>query len=117
MRVPDAGVPSVGVVSVGLVSVLLVRVWVADTVTILTPSIDTTPADTRASVVSLACPSSIEPTPRAADVLATSPAIGKPVQFVSVPLDGVPSAGVTNVGDVANTNAPVPVSSLMTPRN
>ena len=34
------------------------------------------------------------------------------VQFVSVPLAGVPNAGVTNVGDVANTNEPVPVSSV-----
>ena len=29
----------------------------------------------------------------------------------------VPSAGVTSVGDVANTNAPVPVSSDITPAN
>lgn len=35
------------------------------------------------------------------------------VQFVSVPDDGVPSAGVTSVGDVAKTSAPVPVSSVM----
>jgi hypothetical protein len=37
--------------------------------------------------------------------------IGRPVAFVSTPLAGVPSAGVTNVGLVANTNAPEPVSS------
>jgi len=37
---------------------------------------------------------------------------GKLVQFVSVPLDGVPKAGVTNVGLVANTKEPVPVSSV-----
>lgn len=37
---------------------------------------------------------------------------GKPVAFVNVALDGVPSAGVTNVGDVANTNAPEPVSPV-----
>jgi hypothetical protein len=36
--------------------------------------------------------------------------IGSPVQLVSVPLDGVPSAGVTRVGEVANTSAPLPVS-------
>ncbi len=35
---------------------------------------------------------------------------GKPVALVSVPLDGVPSAGVTKVGEVANTSAPLPVS-------
>ena len=39
--------------------------------------------------------------------------IGNPVQFVSVPLAGVPRTGVTNVGDVANTNAPLPVSSVI----
>lgn len=39
--------------------------------------------------------------------------IGSPVQLVSVPLDGVPKAGVTSVGDVANTAAPVPVSSVI----
>ena len=35
-----------------------------------------------------------------------------PVRFVTTPLLGVPSAGVTSVGDVANTLAPVPVSSV-----
>ena len=38
--------------------------------------------------------------------------IGRPVQLVRVPEDGVPNAGVTSVGEVANTNAPVPVSSV-----
>ena len=32
--------------------------------------------------------------------------------FTKLPLAGVPKAGVTNVGDVANTNDPVPVSSV-----
>jgi len=41
--------------------------------------------------------------------------IGKPVQLVRVPEDGVPNAGVTRVGEVANTNAPLPVSSEITP--
>mgnify|MGYP003704582195 CR=1 FL=1 len=39
--------------------------------------------------------------------------IGNPVQFVSVPLAGVPSAGVTNVGEVARTTDPVPVTAVM----
>jgi hypothetical protein len=43
--------------------------------------------------------------------------IGRPVQLVRVPEDGVPNAGVTSVGEVANTNAPLPVSSDMTPAN
>lgn len=38
------------------------------------------------------------------------------MQLVSVPLDGVPSTGVTSVGDVANTSDPVPVSSLIAVR-
>jgi len=42
---------------------------------------------------------------------------GRPVQFVSVPDDGVPSTGVTSVGEVANTSAPDPVSSEITPAN
>jgi hypothetical protein len=37
-------------------------------------------------------------------------AVAVPVKFVATPLDGVPSAGVTNVGDVSITNVePVPV--------
>ena len=35
-----------------------------------------------------------------------------PVKFVTVPLAGVPRAGVTSVGLVANTKEPVPVSSV-----
>lgn len=37
---------------------------------------------------------------------------GSPVQFVSVPLVGVPNSGVTRVGLVANTKAPLPVSPV-----
>jgi hypothetical protein len=37
---------------------------------------------------------------------------GKPVVLVNTPDAGVPRAGVTNVGEVANTKAPVPVSSV-----
>lgn len=43
--------------------------------------------------------------------------IGSPVQFVNVPDEGVPNAGVTRVGLLANTNAPEPVSSDITPAN
>jgi hypothetical protein len=42
---------------------------------------------------------------------------GKPVALVSTRDDGVPKAGVTKVGLVAKTAAPVPVSSLNTPSN
>jgi len=34
------------------------------------------------------------------------------VQLVSVPEEGVPRAGVTRVGEVANTADPEPVSSV-----
>jgi hypothetical protein len=37
---------------------------------------------------------------------------GKPVRFVATPDVGVPNKGVTNVGEVAKTLAPVPVSSV-----
>jgi hypothetical protein len=40
------------------------------------------------------------------------PSIGRPVAFVRVALEGVPKAGVTSVGDVAKTSAPLPVSSV-----
>ena len=43
--------------------------------------------------------------------------IGKPVAFVKVPDVGVPKIGLTNVGVLANTSAPVPVSSEITPRS
>jgi hypothetical protein len=43
---------------------------------------------------------------------ATPVLIGRPVKFVATPLVGVPNAGVTNVGLVAKTNDPVPVSSV-----
>jgi len=38
--------------------------------------------------------------------------VGLPVQFVRTPLVGVPRIGVTKIGLVANTNEPVPVSSV-----
>ena len=41
--------------------------------------------------------------------------MGRPVAFVRVALEGVPKAGVTKVGDVANTAAPEPVSSVKAP--
>ena len=37
---------------------------------------------------------------------------GRPVALVNTAAEGVPSAGVTSVGDVANTLAPEPVSSV-----
>jgi hypothetical protein len=37
---------------------------------------------------------------------------GSPVRFVATPEDGVPSAGVTNVGEFESTIEPVPVTEL-----
>lgn len=51
-----------------------------------------------------------EPVTAVADLV--TPAQGRPVQLVSVPLVGVPNKGVTRVGEVANTFAPLPVSSV-----
>ena len=44
--------------------------------------------------------------------LLTRPEFGSPVALVSVTEDGVPKAGVTSVGLVANTKAPDPVSPV-----
>ena len=38
-----------------------------------------------------------------------------PVKLVTTPDDGVPKAGVTSVGEVANTAEPEPVSSVKAP--
>lgn len=48
----------------------------------------------------------------AASPLTPEP-IGNPVQLVNVPDVGVPKIGVTNVGEVANTSDPLPVSSVI----
>jgi hypothetical protein len=48
-------------------------------------------------------------------LVVTLPAVrpdAVPVMFVPTSAEGVPSAGVTSVGDVANTNEPEPVSSV-----
>ena len=82
----------------GVVSVLFVRVSVEDVVTIFIPSMATTPADTRESVVSVACPNSTLPNPKAVDVDAVIPLNGNPVALVSVNDVGVPRSGVVNVG-------------------
>jgi hypothetical protein len=105
--------PRAGVTNVGELSVLFVRVSVEDVVTTFTPSIDTTPAETLASVVSVACPSSTDPTPIAVLVEAVNPAIGRPVTLVSVPELGVPKAPPeTKLPDAVPVNAPTKVVAL-----
>ncbi len=99
----------------GAVRVLVERVWLEETSTMFTPSMLTTPAETRASVVSEALPSSMEPTPRAVEVEATSPAIGRPVALVRVSEDGVPRAGVEKEMSLSPTEAqvlPVPAARV-----
>lgn len=46
------------------------------------------------------------------NVPVVPPSIGSPVVFVNVPEEGVPSAGVTNVGLVERTTSPVPVDDV-----
>ncbi len=84
---------------------------------IVVPSTAITQAAARERVVSVACHTSSEPTHSASVVESTTQESGSPVQLVSVQLDGVPRAGVTSVGEVANTSDPEPVSSLIIPFN
>ena len=83
VRVPDAGVPNAPPVK-----------------TTSTPSTASFPAALLVNVVSVAWPSSTEPTPRAVVVDAVIPETGKLVQLVSVPELGVPSTGVVKDGEV-----------------
>jgi len=98
----------------GVVRVLLVNVCDLERVTISTPSTVITPAAERAIVVSVACPSSILPTPIADVVEAVIPLTGNPVALVNVTADGVPRLGVVNIGLIENTRLPEPVSSVTT---
>ena len=45
----------------------------------------------------------------------TPVSIGNPVPFVNITAEGVPKSGEISVGVLANTNAPPPVSSEITP--
>jgi hypothetical protein len=93
---PDVGVPSKGVTNVGLVAKTLAPVPVSS-VKAAAKFADDGVAKKVAT-----------PVPRP----DTPVLMGKPVALVKVPLVGVPRMGVTNVGLVANTFAPVPVSSV-----
>lgn len=84
VRVPDAGVPKLGATSVGPF----------DKTTLVVPVDAVTPVPPLAT----------------GNVPVTPVVIGKPVQLVKTPEAGVPSAGVTSVGLVANTKEPEPVS-------
>jgi hypothetical protein len=96
VRVAADGVPKFGVVSAGLV---------ANTNAPLPVSSDTALAKLAdegvAKNVATLAPKPLMPVET-----------GNPVQLVNVPELGVPRTGVTKVGDVANTSAPDPVSSV-----
>jgi hypothetical protein len=101
VRVPEDGVPKAGVTRVGDVA--------------------NTNAPVPVSSVTAAIKLADDGVPKKVATLAAKPdtpvEIGRPVQLVRVPEDGVPKAGVTRTGDVANTKAPLPVSSDITPSN
>ena len=97
----------------GVVRVLFVRVLVDDTVGTTTPSTARTPADERDNVVSVACPSSIVPTPSAVVVDAVMPLTGRPVAFVNVPELGVPRAPLNNT--TAPADPVLTASAVATP--
>ena len=84
VRVPLVGVPSKGVTSVGDV----------ESTTLPVPVEPVTPVP-----------------PFATGRVPVTPVVkGNPVALVRTPLAGVPKAGVTSVGEVASTTAPVPVT-------
>lgn len=96
VKVPDVGVPSSGVTNVGLVAKTNAPVPVSSVTAAIKFALDGVPRN-------VATPTASPDTPVE---------IGNPVTFVSTPLVGVPKSGVTSVGLVAKTNAPVPVSSV-----
>ena len=65
--------------------------------------------------VATPAPKEVMPVPPLAtgNVPVTPVVNGRPVPLVNTTADGVPRAGVTRVGLVANTNAPDPVSSVI----
>ena len=101
VRVPDVGVPNNGVVRVG------------DVANTKSP----VPVSSVTAVIKLADDGVAKKVATPAAKPETPVEIGRPVQLVRVPEDGVPKAGVTRVGEVANTKAPLPVSSDITPNN
>ena len=86
VKVADVGVPSTGVTKVG--------------------DVDNTTDPVPVEVV-------VPVPPLATGKVPVTPVVrGKPVALVSVAAEGVPRLGVTRVGLLANTFAPVPVSSV-----
>jgi hypothetical protein len=143
VNVPDVGVPNIGVTRVGLVESTLLPEPV-DVVTpvppLVTPNVPVTPVDIGRPVALVSTNADGVPKagvtrvgevlktllPEPVDVVTPVPPLvtpnvpvtpvdsGRPVQLVSVPDVGVPSAGVVNAGLTARTTAPVPVA-VVTP--
>lgn len=96
VSVADEGVPNAGVTNVGLVAKTKEPVPVSS----VTAAIKFEEEGVAKKVAT--------PVPKPLMPVAT----GRPVALVNVADDGVPKAGVTSVGLVANTNEPLPVSSV-----
>jgi hypothetical protein len=96
VSVADVGVPNIGVTSVGLVA----NTKDPDPVSSVTAVIKFEEEGVAKKVAT--------PAPKPLMPVDT----GRPVALVKVADDGVPKAGVTSVGLVANTNEPLPVSSV-----
>jgi hypothetical protein len=100
VNVNEVGVPKFGVVSIGEVNVLFVNVSVPATVANV--------PDAAGKVIA------VVPATAGAEIVAV-PEV-EPAKATAVAV-AAPKVGVTRVGEVANTKAPEPVSSLITPAN
>ena len=97
VNTPEEGVPNAGVTKVGVLANTKLPLPVSSVIALL-----------RLAELEVA-KKVFTPVPRP----DTPVDIGNPVQLVKVPDAGVPKTGVTNVGEVANTKLPLPVSSLI----
>ena len=114
VSVAEDGVPRAGVTKVGLVANTKAPVPVSPVTAAARLALEGVPKKVATPV-----PNDVIPVPPLAtgSVPVTPVVKGRPVAFVNVALEGVPSAGVTRVGELANTKAPLPVSSEITPAN
>ena len=111
LRLPLAGVPRIGVTRVGEVANTAAPLPVSSVSAAKRLAEVKDPSD-------VALPTDVIAPVRLA-LVVTLPAVSPeavPVIFVPTKAEGVPRAGVTSVGDVANTSDPDPVSSLTAAR-
>ena len=101
VKVPEAGMPKTGAVKVGEVKVLFVKVSVPANVAKV--------PEAAGKVIAVLVPATA-----GAEIVAV-PEVD-PAKATDV-ADATPNVGVTKVGEVANTNAPVPDSFEITPAN